>query len=649
MTGERAESAESAQVRVARHQLADAQTRLLGRAARRRATAGRVRPGPGYESRPTPCWRNAATWSPGSPRPGRDARRRLRRPVQGVRPRPTPDRPPVPVPTPQPSPKPYKHNQPISVVAAACLPNDQPKESAALTKARNARRHAAAGVIRHDQTYWRQLAQRSFTRICCPEQEAAPPSRSPSQEPGLRAAGEDREPGPVRLPGSAGPSYFTRTARTPPAPASGSCVRRPAAPPQQGADRPHRGAVDPQRGVSTLWAAHDVRLHRTGIKHFQHPVVGALNLSFDALELPGEPGLTLTVYSADPAPRRRQPHPASQLGRHRCSYPRRLKPFAVTSPATSSNLAERSTNRRAARYRLRVIRPRFPSGPYAETSNTWLTSLASGSACATDVGASARGRDHPTLWPLSSLGLVESACPWPARSTRDCPGRSGAASRRCRPGGMRGAAGCRWWRRRPRPGRSRCLRGRPRPRLWVRMRPRTTISPPQTPQGSRRRIAPSRQAARIGQSRADRLGTGKDFGPLGEPEPRVVFAARDSDAVGHFRHVHLDVTMDGGDVSLTGDRAERSGKIQEGSRFGGGCGSGHCRTCAAVVLVPRDAGPRTDPGSRRARGLWRAGGVRQPAGRHAQCVPTVVGRTAAGAESARRRRVPFPTREAFGA
>src|SRR4051794_5020197 len=50
----------------------------------------------------------------------------------------------------------------------------------------------------------------------------------------------------------------------------------------------------------TLWAAHDVRLHRTGIKHFQHPVVGALNLSFDALELPGEPGLTLTVYSAEP-------------------------------------------------------------------------------------------------------------------------------------------------------------------------------------------------------------------------------------------------------------------------------------------------------------------------------------------------------------
>ena len=48
------------------------------------------------------------------------------------------------------------------------------------------------------------------------------------------------------------------------------------------------------------WAAHNVRLHRTGSKHFRHPAVGDLQLSFDALELPGEPGLTLTAYSADP-------------------------------------------------------------------------------------------------------------------------------------------------------------------------------------------------------------------------------------------------------------------------------------------------------------------------------------------------------------
>ncbi len=48
----------------------------------------------------------------------------------------------------------------------------------------------------------------------------------------------------------------------------------------------------------TLWAAHNVRLHRTGIKHFHHPVVGDLELSFEALALPADPGLTMTIYTA---------------------------------------------------------------------------------------------------------------------------------------------------------------------------------------------------------------------------------------------------------------------------------------------------------------------------------------------------------------
>jgi transcriptional regulator with XRE-family HTH domain len=48
------------------------------------------------------------------------------------------------------------------------------------------------------------------------------------------------------------------------------------------------------------WAAHNVRLHRTGVKHFHHPVVGDLDLAFDAMELPAEPGLTFTAYTAEP-------------------------------------------------------------------------------------------------------------------------------------------------------------------------------------------------------------------------------------------------------------------------------------------------------------------------------------------------------------
>ncbi len=50
----------------------------------------------------------------------------------------------------------------------------------------------------------------------------------------------------------------------------------------------------------TRWAAHDVRLHHAGTKQFAHPVVGDLTVSFDAMELPADPGLTLTVYAAEP-------------------------------------------------------------------------------------------------------------------------------------------------------------------------------------------------------------------------------------------------------------------------------------------------------------------------------------------------------------
>jgi transcriptional regulator with XRE-family HTH domain len=49
----------------------------------------------------------------------------------------------------------------------------------------------------------------------------------------------------------------------------------------------------------TRWAAHNVRLHHTGIKRFQHPVVGRLELAFEAMPLPADPGLTMTAYSAD--------------------------------------------------------------------------------------------------------------------------------------------------------------------------------------------------------------------------------------------------------------------------------------------------------------------------------------------------------------
>ncbi|HET7397807.1 MAG TPA: helix-turn-helix transcriptional regulator [Intrasporangium sp.] len=49
------------------------------------------------------------------------------------------------------------------------------------------------------------------------------------------------------------------------------------------------------------WAAHDVRYHRTGRKRFHHPIVGDLELDYEAFELPGDPGQRVNVYTAPPA------------------------------------------------------------------------------------------------------------------------------------------------------------------------------------------------------------------------------------------------------------------------------------------------------------------------------------------------------------
>ena len=48
------------------------------------------------------------------------------------------------------------------------------------------------------------------------------------------------------------------------------------------------------------WAAHNVKFHRTGTKMLHHPVVGDLTLAYEALELPGDNGQRVLVYTAEP-------------------------------------------------------------------------------------------------------------------------------------------------------------------------------------------------------------------------------------------------------------------------------------------------------------------------------------------------------------
>jgi hypothetical protein len=48
------------------------------------------------------------------------------------------------------------------------------------------------------------------------------------------------------------------------------------------------------------WATHNVRQHQTGRKRMHHPVVGDLELTYEVLALPADPGLSLVVYGAEP-------------------------------------------------------------------------------------------------------------------------------------------------------------------------------------------------------------------------------------------------------------------------------------------------------------------------------------------------------------
>ncbi|MFI5966367.1 helix-turn-helix domain-containing protein [Streptomyces asoensis] len=49
------------------------------------------------------------------------------------------------------------------------------------------------------------------------------------------------------------------------------------------------------------WAAHNVRMHTTGVKLLHHPVVGDLDLPFETFPVGGDPSQVLLTYTAEPA------------------------------------------------------------------------------------------------------------------------------------------------------------------------------------------------------------------------------------------------------------------------------------------------------------------------------------------------------------
>ncbi|MCY1145591.1 helix-turn-helix transcriptional regulator [Actinoplanes sp. Pm04-4] len=49
------------------------------------------------------------------------------------------------------------------------------------------------------------------------------------------------------------------------------------------------------------WGSHNVRTHAGGTKHYHHHAVGALELAYETMDLRSEPGLSMTIFAAEPA------------------------------------------------------------------------------------------------------------------------------------------------------------------------------------------------------------------------------------------------------------------------------------------------------------------------------------------------------------
>ncbi|GAB3366356.1 helix-turn-helix transcriptional regulator [Modestobacter lapidis] len=49
------------------------------------------------------------------------------------------------------------------------------------------------------------------------------------------------------------------------------------------------------------WATHTVKFHRTSTKKLHHSAVGDLEVTGEAVELPGDPGLRIVIYTVEPA------------------------------------------------------------------------------------------------------------------------------------------------------------------------------------------------------------------------------------------------------------------------------------------------------------------------------------------------------------
>jgi hypothetical protein len=62
------------------------------------------------------------------------------------------------------------------------------------------------------------------------------------------------------------------------------------------------------------WGAHNVRTQAGGTKHYHHHVVGHLELAHATMDLRSEPGLSMTIFTAEPGSPTSRPSLCSPRG-----------------------------------------------------------------------------------------------------------------------------------------------------------------------------------------------------------------------------------------------------------------------------------------------------------------------------------------------
>ena len=109
------------------------------------------------------------------------------------------------------------------------------------------------------------------------------------------------------------------------------------------------------------WAAHNVRFHDTGTKRLHHPIVGDLELTYEAMELSADTGLVMFAYTAEPGTKSETSLRPSEAGQQPPSSAKSAPPTKPerqpSAPRTARGPAARARRLDRARQHRAVSAP----------------------------------------------------------------------------------------------------------------------------------------------------------------------------------------------------------------------------------------------------------------------------------------------------